>query len=280
MRHRRLLVGSSSQPLRWLRHHPGGRQARRRQGRRHREIEALLRDGSAAPGARRARLRFLTRPRHRSRRPGIAHRPQRAHDHLRLRHLRDRTAKTNPDGDKTHPAPHRRDRRHRRRLCLHPLRQAHRRHRIGHHPLGLRRPIHRRRIRAHLPAGPLLRPTTAQFITVDPAFTTTLAPYSYANDNPINMIDPTGLCLWYNLYCEAVQPAAHFVWHHRGAFAAGLGACRTGCSHRWVRVRRRRRRRECPRHRYWHRHRCRRVRPHCRRRRIRNRQRTVSRWLR
>ena len=42
------------------------------------------------------------------------------------------------------------------------------------------------------------------------------------------MIDPTGLCLWYNLYCEAVQPAAHFVWHHRGAFAAGLGAVALG----------------------------------------------------
>ncbi len=66
-------------------------------------------------------------------------------------------------------------------------------------------------------------PTTAQFITIDPAFTTTLAPYSYANDNPINVIDPTGLCSWYNLYCEAVQPAAHFVWKYRAPIATGLG---------------------------------------------------------
>ena len=36
-------------------------------------------------------------------------------------------------------------------------------------------------------------PATAQFLTVDPAVSITRAPYNYANDNPINYGDPTGL---------------------------------------------------------------------------------------
>lgn len=50
-------------------------------------------------------------------------------------------------------------------------------------------------------------PTTAQFITVDPAFTTTLAPYSYASDNPINMVDPLGL-YWIYSHTWALTHAA------------------------------------------------------------------------
>lgn len=37
-------------------------------------------------------------------------------------------------------------------------------------------------------------PDTGQFLTKDPLTPTTLAPYSYANNNPVNGVDPSGLC--------------------------------------------------------------------------------------
>jgi RHS repeat-associated protein len=37
-------------------------------------------------------------------------------------------------------------------------------------------------------------PTTAQFLTVDPLEQLTRAPYNYVEDNPVNAVDPTGLC--------------------------------------------------------------------------------------
>ncbi|MGH2854840.1 MAG: RHS repeat-associated core domain-containing protein [Solirubrobacteraceae bacterium] len=39
-------------------------------------------------------------------------------------------------------------------------------------------------------------PSTAQFLSVDPRSTETRAPYSYAEDNPIALGDPTGLTPW------------------------------------------------------------------------------------
>jgi RHS repeat-associated protein len=39
-------------------------------------------------------------------------------------------------------------------------------------------------------------PATAQFLSVDPAVVDTRAPYNYANDNPLNWSDPTGLSNW------------------------------------------------------------------------------------
>jgi RHS repeat-associated protein len=39
-------------------------------------------------------------------------------------------------------------------------------------------------------------PSTAQFLTVDPAVGVTRAPYSYAGDNPVNSGDPSGLSNW------------------------------------------------------------------------------------
>lgn len=53
-------------------------------------------------------------------------------------------------------------------------------------------------------------PTTGQFLTVDPAVILTQAPYSYANDNPVNITDLAGLCSWYNGYCAVVQPAVQY----------------------------------------------------------------------
>jgi RHS repeat-associated protein len=43
-------------------------------------------------------------------------------------------------------------------------------------------------------------PTTAQFVSVDPAASITGAPYSYASDNPVNEADASGLIAG---YCES-----------------------------------------------------------------------------
>lgn len=74
-------------------------------------------------------------------------------------------------------------------------------------------------------------PVTAQFPSglFDPAFTSTLAPYSYAGEDPINVLDITGLCPWDSLYCEAaVQPAAHWVYHHASTISAITGSLAIG----------------------------------------------------
>lgn len=70
-------------------------------------------------------------------------------------------------------------------------------------------------------------PTTDQFLTVDPDAAATRQPFTYANDDPINGSDPTGLCAWWNLYCEVLQPIGHgvakvgdWIWHHKVETAA------------------------------------------------------------
>ncbi|HXA28805.1 MAG TPA: LamG-like jellyroll fold domain-containing protein [Candidatus Angelobacter sp.] len=53
-------------------------------------------------------------------------------------------------------------------------------------------------------------PVTANFLSRDPALWTTRAPYGYADDNPLNEADPTGLCSW-NPFdsnsCEIAEPS-------------------------------------------------------------------------
>jgi RHS repeat-associated protein len=65
-------------------------------------------------------------------------------------------------------------------------------------------------------------PATGAFASVDPALAVTGQPYAYAAGAPTYLTDPSGLCTWYNLYCEAVL-------HWRGAlqttaFLAGAAA--------------------------------------------------------
>jgi RHS repeat-associated protein len=89
-------------------------------------------------------------------------------------------------------------------------------------------------------------PTTAQFLTVDPLVQTTNQPYSYANNNPTNTTDPTGLCGWECVYSalegfangitggavayidELISPGSTCTYDHDGVFDTfsylGMGA--------------------------------------------------------
>jgi hypothetical protein len=51
-------------------------------------------------------------------------------------------------------------------------------------------------------------PATAQFLTRDPIESLTQAPYSYANDDPLDQVDPLGLCgHWYDVACQVGSAA-------------------------------------------------------------------------
>ncbi|MFD3498976.1 RHS repeat-associated core domain-containing protein [Streptomyces sp. NPDC058678] len=58
-------------------------------------------------------------------------------------------------------------------------------------------------------------PATAQFLTVDPAIESTLEAYTYVVGNPLNLIDPTGLC-WsgFGAVCKAASATDHFIHKH------------------------------------------------------------------
>jgi len=63
-------------------------------------------------------------------------------------------------------------------------------------------------------------PSTAQFLTVDPAVSLTRAPYNYAGDNPVNRVDPDGLSAegiegvpCYFPFCGPPPPAVEGVQH-------------------------------------------------------------------
>lgn len=60
-------------------------------------------------------------------------------------------------------------------------------------------------------------PSTAQFLSVDPLVASTHAPYNYAEDNPLNEADPTGLGNWLNLgipspgeVAESLNPVKYY----------------------------------------------------------------------
>jgi RHS repeat-associated protein len=53
-------------------------------------------------------------------------------------------------------------------------------------------------------------PATAQFLTVDPAVSLTGAPYNYAEDNPLNRGDATGLSSW-NPFSESFWTKGNFI---------------------------------------------------------------------
>ncbi len=75
-------------------------------------------------------------------------------------------------------------------------------------------------------------PTTAQFMSVDPINELTRQPYTYALDNPLNLIDPTGLCGFLEVTCyveegakevaKGVVAGAEWVGEHPEE-AAGIG---------------------------------------------------------
>jgi RHS repeat-associated protein len=73
-------------------------------------------------------------------------------------------------------------------------------------------------------------PTTGQFLSVDPAVSLTQAPYSYANDDPVNEADPLGLWGW-NPISDVVQAAkdtGHFVATHKKDIEIGAGVSSGG----------------------------------------------------
>lgn len=83
-------------------------------------------------------------------------------------------------------------------------------------------------------------PTTAQFLTRDPAEALTKAPYSYANDDPIDESDPLGLWGWNPIsdisqaagdVAGGVASGAEWVYHHPADTAGlvlGAAAAATG----------------------------------------------------
>lgn len=72
-------------------------------------------------------------------------------------------------------------------------------------------------------------PATAQFLTIDPELATTRQPYAYVDDNPLNGIDPTGLCSWYNPVCDvesaagAVENGGDWAWNEAHSVALDTG---------------------------------------------------------
>jgi RHS repeat-associated protein len=79
-------------------------------------------------------------------------------------------------------------------------------------------------------------PTTAQFLTVDPLEQLTRAPYNYVEDNPVNAVDPTGLCGAGSLseFADCFNPVSSGNLAYQGAVAlsnaTGGPSIYLGCS--------------------------------------------------
>ena len=65
-------------------------------------------------------------------------------------------------------------------------------------------------------------PSTGQFLSVDPLVGITDQPYQYVGGDPLNFIDPLGLCLsGFGWACEAVHAVTHFARKHWRGIAQG-----------------------------------------------------------
>ena len=108
---------------------------------------------------------------------------------------------------------------HRVRHRLHELRHLRQRLRpvLHLHPVRVRRRVHRRH-RSRLPDRALLRPSHRQFLSSDPLVDETETPYSYADDDPVNGSDPSGLC-----DVPSGDPNQPFVHTHNGPCTRGGG---------------------------------------------------------
>ena len=77
-------------------------------------------------------------------------------------------------------------------------------------------------------------PATAQFMSVDPAVSLTGAPYNYAEDNPLNRRDNTGLSSW-NPFSESFWTEGNFISESPlnpiPYYEAEVGSYENGCGY-------------------------------------------------
>lgn len=72
-------------------------------------------------------------------------------------------------------------------------------------------------------------PTTAQFLTRDPIEPITQQPYQYANGDPLDRVDPLGLCGWTDPFdCNPVGAVASAASKVGGALSTAAGAVADG----------------------------------------------------
>jgi RHS repeat-associated protein len=68
-------------------------------------------------------------------------------------------------------------------------------------------------------------PATGQFVTVDPIVASTLSAYAYLDGDPLNAIDPTGLCAWWGGLTQmagcALKGAGSWISHNTIGLCAG-----------------------------------------------------------
>jgi RHS repeat-associated protein len=69
-------------------------------------------------------------------------------------------------------------------------------------------------------------PRTGVFLSRDPIEDLTESPYGYAENNPLNLVDPLGLCGWRDPW-NCVDDIGKAAWRNRGTFATvgAIGGC-------------------------------------------------------